>query len=116
MSRIKIRKPKPWRNRDREVVHDLTDQDVIHMIKTGKNLPPLKVSPALPRKADKGDKNGSCNREACQRPGAKWFNHSAKRYYCETCAAKHAEGVDTARSITKFYADTRGKAILTYDH
>jgi hypothetical protein len=37
-------------------------------------------------------------------------------YYCEECAAKHAEGIDTARSITKFYADTRGKAILTYDH
>ena len=37
-------------------------------------------------KPDKGEKNGSCNRQACQKPGAVYFNHSTKRYYCEGCA------------------------------
>jgi hypothetical protein len=34
--------------------------------------------------------------------------------YCDQCAAKHAEGIDTSRSVTTFYADTRGERILTY--
>ncbi len=42
--------------------------------------------PIPPNKPDKGDKNGSCNRTACQRPGANWFNHSTRRYYCQSCA------------------------------
>lgn len=29
-------------------------------------------------------------------------------FYCEACAAKHVEGIDPTRSITQFYADTRG--------
>lgn len=37
-------------------------------------------------KPDKGDYAGSCNRTACQRPGASWFNHSTRRYYCVDCA------------------------------
>jgi hypothetical protein len=37
-------------------------------------------------KADKGDKNGSCNRIDCQKPGAYYFNHSTRRYYCGECA------------------------------
>lgn len=36
--------------------------------------------------ADKGLKNGSCNRTACQKPGATYFNKSTKAYYCEDCA------------------------------
>jgi hypothetical protein len=32
--------------------------------------------------------------------------------YCESCALRHAEGIDTSRSVTQFYADTRGEAIL----
>jgi hypothetical protein len=41
-----------------------------------------------PLKADKGLKNGSCNRGSCQEPGATFFNRSTKMYYCEDCAAK----------------------------
>jgi hypothetical protein len=37
-------------------------------------------------KADKGEMNGSCNRTACQKPGADWFNHSTRKYYCANCA------------------------------
>lgn len=37
-------------------------------------------------KADKGQFNGSCNRKACQAPGATWFNDSTYRYYCASCA------------------------------
>ena len=37
-------------------------------------------------KPDKGQLNGSCNREACQKPGAVWFNRSTRQYYCPTCA------------------------------
>jgi len=34
----------------------------------------------------KGVKGGNCNREACQKPGAVWFNHSTHAYYCPSCA------------------------------
>lgn len=37
-------------------------------------------------KPDKGELDGSCNRTACQKPGAKWFNHSTRKYYCGDCA------------------------------
>lgn len=37
-------------------------------------------------KPDKGLKNGSCNRTACQRPNAIYFNKSTRAYYCEDCA------------------------------
>ena len=37
-------------------------------------------------KPDKGRMNGSCNRTACQQPGASWFNTSTRAYYCEPCA------------------------------
>lgn len=37
-------------------------------------------------KADKGLLNGSCNREACQRPGANFYNHSTMKHYCRYCA------------------------------
>ncbi len=47
----------------------------------------LRVSPtSKPDKSDKGLKGGSCNRQACQRPGANYFNHSTRAYYCKTCA------------------------------
>ncbi len=36
--------------------------------------------------ADKGHKNGSCNREACQAAGAIYFNFSTTKYYCGHCA------------------------------
>lgn len=37
-------------------------------------------------KPDKGKMNGSCNRFACQAPGATWYNHSTQKHYCESCA------------------------------
>ena len=37
-------------------------------------------------KPDKGLKGGSCNRRACQAPGAMWFNHYTDKYYCRSCA------------------------------
>jgi hypothetical protein len=35
---------------------------------------------------DKGHYNGSCNREACQKAGAIWYNRSTRAYYCAECA------------------------------
>jgi hypothetical protein len=32
-------------------------------------------------------------------------------YYCEDCAAKHAEGVDPTKAVTQFFADTAGETI-----
>lgn len=34
---------------------------------------------------DKGQENGSCNRAACQRPGAIWYNHGSHAWYCQNC-------------------------------
>ena len=31
--------------------------------------------------------------------------------YCEPCAARHAEGIDSTRSVKMFYADTHGEVI-----
>jgi hypothetical protein len=39
-----------------------------------------------PLKADKGLYNGSCNRQACQKPGAVWINRVNRAYYCPKCA------------------------------
>lgn len=38
-----------------------------------------------PEKADKGIEGGSCNRSACQAPGAIWFNHGSYALYCTAC-------------------------------
>lgn len=35
---------------------------------------------------DKGFYLGSCNRSACLRPGAMWWNHGSHHYYCRNCA------------------------------
>lgn len=37
-------------------------------------------------KPDKGQFMGSCNRTACQAPGADWYNRGTFAYYCEQCA------------------------------
>lgn len=38
--------------------------------------------------ADKGEKDGACNRGAClQRPATAW-NKSTQRYYCIPCARR----------------------------
>jgi hypothetical protein len=34
----------------------------------------------------KGKYKGNCNREVCQKPGAIWYNHSTRMYYCIDCA------------------------------
>lgn len=34
----------------------------------------------------KGEKNGFCNRSSCLKPGANYYNHSTRKYYCEECA------------------------------
>lgn len=34
----------------------------------------------------KGAYLGLCNRRACLQPGAEWFNHSTRKYYCHSCA------------------------------
>lgn len=37
-------------------------------------------------KLTKGALFGLCNRSACLRPGAAWFNTSTRAYYCQPCA------------------------------
>ena len=37
-------------------------------------------------KPDKGEQNGFCNRTACQKPGAIFYNHSTQKWYCLKCA------------------------------
>ena len=39
-----------------------------------------------PFKPDKGQRNGSCNRRACQDPGAVYYNRGSMSWYCESCA------------------------------
>lgn len=35
----------------------------------------------------KGDQGGACNRTACQSTvDVNYFNHSTRKYYCESCA------------------------------
>jgi hypothetical protein len=43
-----------------------------------------KAKPEIPE--DKGRYLGSCNRSACLRPWAKWYNHGSLAYYCANCA------------------------------
>ena len=45
-------------------------------------------APVYPDNADKGLLNGSCNREACQKPGATYYNIWTHAHYCKACASK----------------------------
>jgi len=36
----------------------------------------------------KGVYKGNCNRKACQKPNAIWFNTMTNKYYCPTCASR----------------------------
>jgi len=37
----------------------------------------------------KGNFNEECNITSCQKPNsATWFNHSTRKYYCESCAKR----------------------------
>ena len=56
-------------------------------------------------KPDKGRHNGSCNRTACQKPGATWFNHCTYRYYCPECA-ELLNKVNRRESMSAFGHDT----------
>ena len=40
----------------------------------------------MENKVDKGQYAGSCNRTACQKPNAVYYNHSTRLYYCGECA------------------------------
>lgn len=51
----------------------------------------IKAAPTLPYEVtpypkDKGQYNGHCNRSACLRPGATWYNRGSYAFYCEDCA------------------------------
>lgn len=38
---------------------------------------------------DKGAFKGKCNITSCQKPNsATWYNHSTRKYYCESCAKR----------------------------
>lgn len=41
-----------------------------------------------PLKADKGQRGGSCNRRACQAPGANYYNRGSYAFYCQSCAVE----------------------------
>ena len=42
--------------------------------------------PNKPLEPDKGEFQGSCNRRACQKPGADYYNKYTYKYYCKPCA------------------------------
>lgn len=54
-------------------------------------------------KPDKGHKGGSCNRTACQAPGAWWYHHDTHAFYCRHCA----------RELNKMHAED---ALRIYGH
>lgn len=41
---------------------------------------------AAPNPAHKGVFGKNCNRQACQKPGATWWNIGTHKYYCASCA------------------------------
>lgn len=52
-----------------------------------RNVPTSRLSANVkPMPKDKGKYVGSCNRSACLRPGANWYNHGSYAYYCARCA------------------------------
>jgi hypothetical protein len=67
-----------------------------------------KLAGSLPyRSASTGLLEGRCDEVY-----ADMDQNTPKAYYCSGCARKHAIGVDTSRSVTQFYGDTRGEAVL----
>ena len=56
------------------------------------------------------DKGGLCNREACQSPGAYWYNHSTRRYYCDACAHRLNTDEFNMRDAARLY----GHDLCTY--
>jgi hypothetical protein len=41
---------------------------------------------ALESASKKGEYLGLCNRQACLRPGANWYNKITQAHYCSSCA------------------------------
>lgn len=60
----------------------------------------------------KGEKGQRCNRTACQAPGAYWFNHSTRKYYCGTCADIIN---DDSTKFRDTYLESLGHPLLTID-
>ena len=67
-----------------------------------------------PNKEDKGHKGGSCNRTACQQPGAYWFNHSTRAYYCTPCARMLNREAELFRGSDTYLQDL-GHELCTLD-
>ena len=57
-----------------------------------------------PDPALKGVYERNCNRTACQKPGAVWYNHSTREHYCPSCASTLNE-VNRADAIRMFGHD-----------
>lgn len=68
----------------RAKVHEF--RNLLGVVMNGPFGPPVPGYPEKSLKSDKGRKNGSCNRRACQKSGAVWFNKSTRAYYCGDCA------------------------------
>jgi hypothetical protein len=60
-------------------------------------------------KPDKGLENGTCNRKACQAPGANWYNHSTRAFYCGNCA----EVINYWAEHDEQYSLTKGHLLCT---
>lgn len=82
----------------------------------GKNLPSYARNNERAKKPlNKGLYLGSCNRIACLKPGANWYNHSTQEYYCEACAHWLNDDVFNKKDAMRIWGHdlcTYGK----YDH
>lgn len=56
----------------------------------------------------KGVYSGNCNRKDCQKPGALFYNHSTRMYYCVICA-RMINDVNRSDAIRMF-----GHELCTY--
>lgn len=52
----------------------------------GITRPHVSAIPETKLMPDKGKRLGSCNRTACQGPGAFWYNRNMRSWYCTDCA------------------------------
>lgn len=50
----------------------------------------------------KGKRGGDCNRTACQRPHAWWYNKTMQAFYCADCAGMINEACLTRDHVTTF--------------
>lgn len=52
----------------------------------------------------KGDYNQECNITSCQKPNsATWYNHSTRKYYCESCAERLNNDEFNKRDAMRLY-------------